>query len=254
MRRLRAWCLLWCAALAGCGDITVQSHRVPQTVPEQFLGEWVGSWSSAGAPEAAGGGLTLRVQSFAGQPVFGVALDNPCLLPGVYEVFTTESTFELRSAGAVVLTAVLGADRSMQGSYQCASDRGTLVANWQRDLAPIVDLAGYWEGSVVGTSTLLSRLQLQLSQSVVGGQLVVDGTMALPELGFANVPVSGTALFRAGVFELWLETPTGVEPGLRLAGLGDSAARELRDGVLSTAPGTTLPFLTARLYVEWARL
>lgn len=232
----------------------MQSHRVPRSVPADLLGEWVGSWSSASAPEATGGGLTLRVQSFAGEPVFGVALDNPCLLPGVYEVFTSASTFELRSAGTVVLTAVLGADRTMQGTYQCATDRGTLVANWQRDLAPIVDLGGYWEGSVVGTSTLLSRLQLQLSQSVVGGQLVVDGTMALPDLGLANVPVSGTAQFRSGVFDLWLETPTGVEPGLRLAGLGDTTARELRDGVLSTAPGTSLPFLTARLYVEWARL
>lgn len=231
----------------------MQSHRVPKTVPEQFLGEWVGSWSSVGTPEAATGGLTLRVQSFAGQPVFGVVLDNPCLLPGVYEVFTSESTFELRSAGNVVLTAALGPDRTMQGSYQCAVDRGTLAANWQRDLAPIVDLGGYWEGSVVGTSTVLSRLQLQLTQSVVGGQLVVEGTMALPDLELANVPVRGTAIFRTGVFELWLETPTGVEPGLRLAGLGNSTARELRDGVLSTAPGTTLPFLTARLYVGWAR-
>lgn len=231
----------------------MQSHRVPKTVPEQFLGEWVGSWSSVGTPEAVTGGLTLRVQSFAGEPVFGVLLDNPCLLPGVYEVFTAAATFELRSAGKVVLSAALGADRTMQGTYQCASDRGTLVANWQRDLAPIVDLGGYWEGSVVGTSTLLSRVQLQLTQSVVGGQLVVDGTMALPDLGFTNVPVSGTAQFRAEVFDLWLQTPTGVEPGLRLAGLGNSNARELRDGVLSTVPGTTLPFLTARLYVEWAR-
>lgn len=253
MRQFRAWCLPWCAALAGCGDITVQSHRVAPSVPAQFLGEWVGSWSSAGTPEAASGGLTLSVQSFAGQPVFGVVLDNPCLMPGVYEVFTSETTLELRTGGAVVLTAVLGADRSLQGSYQCASDHGTLVATWQRELAPIVDLGGDWEGSLVGTSTLLSRLQLQLTQAVVNGQLVVDGTLALPDLGVAGVPVSGTARFRAGVFELWLQTPTGVEPGLRLAGLGDSTARELRDAVLSTAPGTPLPFLNARLFMAWAR-
>lgn len=242
-----------CAALCGCGDITVQSHRVPQSVPADLFGEWVGSWSSADSPATTLGGLTLRIQSFAGQPVFGVAIDNPCLLPGVYEVFTSKSTFELRSAGVVVLTAALGPDRSMQGTYQCAADRGTVSANWQRDLAPIVDLAGYWEGSVVGTATVLSRLQLQLTQSVVGGQIVVDGTMALPDLELAEIPVSGTAVFRTGVFELWLQTPVGVEPGLRLAGLGDSTARELRDGVLSTAPGTELPFLTARMYVEWAR-
>ena len=238
-------------AFSACGDIAVKSVRVSEAVPVALQGQWTGTWASSS--NSASGDVEVNLQSFDGQPVVGLVISNPCLTPGNYQLVVTGSMLELRSDGEPRFLAVLGPDRTLIGTYQCAEDSGTWMAVWQRDLPTIGDLRGVWEGTVTTATVPSSRLQITLDQRVVGGQLAIEGSMTFPDLLPRSLPVAGTVRFREGSFDIVFSTEAGVSPAVQLAGLGDSTALAIQDGLLVAQAGTLLPFAQALWQMSWSR-
>jgi len=243
--------LLFLSLVAACGDIEIQSVRTGLAIPLAMEGEWTGAWSSANGSNT--GSLNLRLQSYAGQAVVAVTINNPCVVPRTYQIFVTSTTIELHADGEVVLAAVLGDDRTMAGTYRCDQDEGLWQAVWQRDLPPVRDLSGLWEGTVsaAGTGSGTVPLQLILHQSVRGGVVVVDGSLALPGLLGVPLGVTGSVRFRDGAFDFLLGTTSGVVPSVQLAGLGDAEELVIDDGLLLAPPSPLLPFQNAVWQVTW---
>jgi hypothetical protein len=247
--RIPPWYLVVPLALSACGDLHIKSVHVSSVVPEVLQGEWLGTWTST--TDQGGGDMTLRVQEFGGEPVISILVANPCLVPAAYEVVMTGSMFELRTGGEVVLAATLEQNRTLVGSYGCATDGGTWQAVWHQALPAILDLSGTWEGAVAEAASQASPLVMSLHQSVRGGQLVLDGAMDLPGLLSATLPVLGSVRFREGTFEIILATPNGTEPSVQLGGLGDSTTRSIGEGVFAASPGPLLPFTQAGWGMHW---
>lgn len=225
--------------LSGCGDIEVKSTRVGNAVPAQLQGQWTGSWSSTRGPGT--GTVTLQVQSFDGDPLVQVLVDNPCLVPSNYQLVMSGNAFELRADGQPVFSAVLGPERTLLGTFECTADAGVWQATWAADLPPVLDLGGVWQGQVQALALPATELQIMFVQSVRGGQLVLDGTLSLPGLLPSPLPVTGSVRFREGAFELALTTTAGIAPLVQLAGLGDSATLSIDDGLLVAAAIPELP-------------
>lgn len=231
-------CPLALLVLVACGDIEVKSTRVA-AVPLRLQGEWTGSWASTRG--SAVGDVTLQVQDFDGQPVLQVRIDNPCLGPRDYQLVMAGTTLALVADGAPLFSAALGPDRTLVGTFECAEDAGVWQAAWVRELPPILDLGGVWQGTLMAASTPATDLVVTFDQTVRGGQVVVDGMLSLPGLLPAALPISGTVRFREGTFDLMLSTMPGVVPAVQLAGLGDPVTMTIQDGLLVAAAIPQLP-------------
>jgi hypothetical protein len=240
--------LLLLGAVPACGDIDIVSVRTGNAIPLAMQGEWSGSWTSSSS--AANGTVGLRLQSYAGEAVVGVTIDNPCVVPRSYQLLVTGTSMQLWADGAVVFTAVLASDGTMAGTYQCEADAGIWQATWQRDLPPIEDISGVWEGTVVSASSELPLL-LVLEQSVRGGAVVVDGALLMPGVLPGSLGVTGSLRFREGFFDFVLGTTSGVVPMMQMAGIGDSPSMAIRDGLLQASPSPLLPFQNAVWQAAW---
>jgi len=232
--------LLLLGAVPGCGDIDIVSVRSGNAIPIAMQGEWRGSWSSTSS--SATGAVELRLQSYDGEAVVGVTIDNPCVVPRSYQLIVTGTSMRLHADGATVFTAVLAAEGIMAGTYQ---------ATWLRDLPPIEDISGVWEGTVVSATSGALPLMLVLHQSVRGGAVVVDGALLLPGVLPGSLGVTGSLRFREGMFDFVLGTTSGVVPAMQMAGIGDSPSLAIRDGLLQVAPSPLLPFQNAVWQAAW---
>ena len=236
-------------AVPACGDIDVVSRRSGQVIPLAMQGEWSGTWTSTSTNTS--GTVAMRLQSYDGEAVVGVTIDNPCVVPRNYDFVITGTSMRLHAAGVDVFTAVLGDDRTMAGTYHCQADTGIWQATWQRDLPPIEDLSGVWEGTVVSAASGELPLVLVLDQSVRSGALVVDGALLLPGVLPSALAVSGSLRFREGLFDFVVGTTSGVVPVVQMAGVGDSPSLAIRDGLLQAAPSPWLPFQNAVWQASW---
>ena len=228
---------------AACGELHIKSVRVGSAVPAGLQGEWLGTWTST--TDQTGGEIILRVQEFAAAPVVTILVNNPCLAPDDYQIALSGTTFELRLGSDVVLFATLGAGRTLDGSYNCAVDGGTLQATWQKDLPAIVDLSGTWQGSMQSGAEAAVPVIVSLHQFVRTGQLLLEGTMELPGVVAGSLPLSGSARFRETWFEVVLTTPSGTQPFVQLTGLGDPEALTIAEGIATASPQVGFPFTQA---------
>lgn len=226
--------------LAACGDLDVRSVRGPGIAPVVLSGEWVGTWYST--RQATTGRIVIRAQDFAGEPLVNVELDNPCVEPRVYELLVTAATIELRADEEVVLAATIGANRRLDGRFQCALDAGTWTADWQRDLPPVVDLRGPWRGELVPAGGAATELRLDLQQGLREGRVQLDGVLDVPQLWPLPLLVTGTANFRADVFDLVLRTALTTGPQWLLMGVGDARTLRLEDGQVHVFDADPVPF------------
>lgn len=238
-------------SFAACGDITVKSIRVADSVPATLEGEWTGQWSSTRS--TGGGTVRLRMQDFEGEPVVSVQLDNPCIEARAYQFRTTGNLIELLADGVPLFSAVLGEARTLTGTYECAADSGVWSVTWSRELAPLVDLGGRWDGtlSLPGLSTTSLRLQLDLDFLVQGGALVVQGTARLPDLSTTVLPVFGVVFFRTDDFDLRLLAPTTeTGTGIELFGVGPLDTRRIDTGLVQVTD-PSLPIAQATWQAQW---
>lgn len=240
--RLPFWipCL---AVVAACGKFEIRSTRT-QGVPPALLGEWRGSWVSTRTGSSTGA-VTLRVQEFDAAPVIDLSIDNPCLVPRSYELVLAGAGIDLRADGVVVFHADVPASGVLQGYYTCAEDEGQWTADWQKALPAIQDLSGAWSGTLVHSPGVTETLALNLGQELRGGMLVLSGTLALPGLLPVSLPVQGQVHFREGAFDVLLETTAGVQPAVRMAGVGDAVTSAIENGLLQSSSSVLLPFTTA---------
>ena len=242
MRHLALFALVSLSSVA-CGDIDVKSIRVVDVVPRALEGEWRGQWSST--EDSGAGTVTLRMQDFEGEAVVSLQLDNPCIEKRSYQFVTSGNLLQLLADGVVVFSAVLGGERSMAGTYECAADVGVWSVDWTRSLAAPVDLGGQWMGSVTVPGLAPMVLQLDLDLFVQGGTLMIEGTATLFPDGMppTTLPVTGSATFLETTFDLRLVAPTSDVPnvGVQLFGGGSVAALRVDVGTVQTNdPG--LPF------------
>ena len=246
--------LLLLFVLAACGDIDVRSVRVPEVVPAALEGEWSGTWTSSRTN--ASGPLTVRVQEFDGQPLLSVDIENACVENRSYDLVLGNGLIELRDGARTVFAGVLGEGRTLLGTFTCDADDGTWTAAWQRDLPPLVDLSGTWNGSLATLENPQRGLRLQLDQGVRGGVLVLDGTMAIaglgPDGGELVVPLEGAASFRSDGFDLGLRSLGGITPNLVLSGLGDPDPLQVEVGVLQVLGASSLPFSQGVFRILWS--
>jgi hypothetical protein len=241
MRRLAAFfapCLF-----AACGDLDVRSVRAPQVVPPALIGEWSGTWHADGSGNS--GSIVVRVQSFEGEPVVNVQIENPCVEPRTYQLVVTPATFELRADGQTVLAATLGEGRELIGTYHCSAEDGTWNATWQHDLPEVLDLSGDWSGTLVVGGQSDRPLALMVSQSVDGGVVLLDGLLDLGDVWPVPVPLRGSVEFRDDGYEVVLSTVPGNQPVLLLTGIGDRDPLRIENGVLQGLGGQPLPFQSA---------
>jgi hypothetical protein len=213
-----------------------------------LLGQWSGQWTSDRASDS--GLLTIDVQEFDGQPVVNVQLSNPCFVPGSYEIVTDGRVFELVRDGVSVLRAELSQPEALVGSYTCSVDAGAWSAARRGDLPAIVDLGGSWLGSVA-TGLGAQPMVLELDQEVVGGEILLAGTFALPGLLPEALAVVGSARFHNGRFDLSLGTEPGTSPRVVLGSVGDSESRRIDNGLLQVAPDPRVPFASALWQALW---
>ena len=246
--------LLSLLVLAACGDLDVRSVRVPEVVPASLEGEWSGTWTSA--MSGSSGPLTVRVQEFDGVPLLSVDITNACVENRSYDLVLGNGLIELRDGPRTVFAGVLGEGRTLLGTFTCDADDGTWTAAWQRDLPPLLDLSGTWNGSLATLENPQRGLRLQLDQGVRGGVLVLDGTLAIDGLGADGgelvVPLEGVASFRSDGFDLGLRSLDGSTPNLVLSGLGEPDPLQVDVGVLQVLGGSSLPFSQGVFRILWA--
>jgi hypothetical protein len=237
MRRLVLPLLL---SVAACGDIDVRSIRSGNVVPATLAGEWEGSWQSANT--AASGPIRITVQQFDGQPLLGLQIDNPCLTAREYEVVLRSDIVQLRADGQPVFAGVVDAERVLNGNYECGVDRGTWTATWLRDLPPVGDLSGSWEGSIGVLGTAPRAITCDLAQRIVGGLLKVEGFLSLPDLLPMSVPVDGVVNWRDSTFDIVLQTTAPGLPVLLFSALGQRDPLGIEFGIVQVFPQNLLPF------------
>jgi len=246
MRSLLLACFLFLAA--ACGDIDVREIRT-EGVPPELIGEWTGTWQSH--LNVTGGMLLLRIQEFAGEPVVTVQVDHPCVKPREYEFRATATTVELLADGEVVFAAVVGSDRTLIGTYDCAADRGSWDASWLRELPPVIDLAGRWDGGIRLDGAPEQPFVMRLEQDVRGGALRLDGTIDLPGVLPEPLGITGWLEFHETTFEILLTTLPGEVPIAYMTALGNSALLRIEDGMLQAAISAQLPLLQATWHAAW---
>ena len=225
--------------LAACGDLEVRSVRAPQSVPQELVGEWVGTWQSTAE---ATGAIVVRVQEFEGEPVVRVEFENPCIEPRSYDLVITAASIELRAEGAAVMTATLVEGRQLVGTYHCPEESGTWTASWQRELPAVQDLSGAWTGSLAAAGQPTRGIDLDLVQTVEGGDVRLQGFLWLHDLWPLPLEIEGTVLFREATFDLLLRTPVGSVPGLLVTGIGDYTPMRVENGLLQPIGTPVLPF------------
>lgn len=232
--------LLASCGLSACGDLDVRSVRAPQAVPRALIGEWTGSWHAT--QSGLEGGIVVRVQEFEGEPVVNVQFENPCIEPRTYDLVVTEATIELRADGRTVIAATVGEGRSLIGTYECTAESGTWSAVWQHDLPEVVDLGGDWDGTLVVGGQSNRAVHLELTQSVAGGMVLLDGLLDLGDAWPLPVPMRGTVVFRTGGYDVMLSTLAGNQPVLLLTGTGDTEPLRIENGILQALSSAPLPF------------
>jgi len=224
--------------LASCNKLQFRSDRPQGSVPARLEGEWRGQWQSS--QSNAGGDIVLRVQEFEDQPVFGVFVNHPCMPTTTYEIEFTGFAIELSSGGEVLFRGALTPDRQMLGTFECDQDTGTWQVQWDRDLPPLVDLTGTWQGQIT-TVNGSTPLNMQFDQRVVQGVLEVTGLLALPSELVSPLPVRGFVRSRDGFFELAVTTVPGILPQVVIGGTGDSSSLAVQAGMVATS-GQPLSF------------
>lgn len=234
---------------ASCGDIDVTSIRVGEAVPAALAGEWTGSWQSTRT--GGSGSVTLRMQDFAGEAVVSVQIDNPCVAAAEYRFRTSGNVIELLSDDVVLFSAVLDEQRSLVGSYGCAADGGVWEVAWVRELPPLIDLGGRWEGSVTLPGIPAQPMLLELALVVRGGALVVEGTVQFPTLAATLLPVHGFVQFQATTFDFALAVTTGSSLAVQLLAVGELATRSIGTGLLQTNGDPSVPFTQAGWRAQW---
>lgn len=238
-----ATALAMSALFAACGDIEVRSIRVPDSVPATLAGEWTGNWQSD--RDSSNGSVVLRMQDFQGEAVVSFQLDNACVEAREYRFRTTGTTIELLDGDVVVFAGQIGTDRTLTGSYACPEDNGSWDATWTRNLPPLVDLGGRWEGTVSAFGFPPQAMRLDLDLVVRGGGLVLEGAMQLPGLVPVALPVRGLVQFQDLTFDVSMVVLTGTALTVQMFGVGDLATREIGTGLLQTNGDPLLPFSQA---------
>jgi hypothetical protein len=237
MRRLAISLL---AALAACGDLEVKSVRAPDPVAA-WEGQWDGSWSSS---SGGSGSVTVRVQSFRGEPVVAVEFSNPCFATRTYELVLLPNSIELRADGETVLAATLGDGPRLVGTYDCTTDFGLWDAVRVGDLPAVLDLAGTWAGNLQ-YATGGAALALALEQEVVDGVVRLSGRLDLGGLWPVAVPVAGRADFREDGYDVMLRSTTGTVPDVVLSGVGEAEPLRIELGLFQSLSPGVLPFTHA---------
>lgn len=128
----------------------------------------------------------------------------------------------------------------MLGTFECDQDSGTWAVAWERDLPPLVDLTGTWQGQITSLNGS-TPLSLQFDQRVVQGVLEVTGLLALPLELVSPLPVRGFVSSRDGFFELAVTTVPGILPQVVIGGTGDSTSLAVQAGMVATS-GQPLSF------------
>ncbi|MCB9887387.1 MAG: hypothetical protein H6838_17990 [Planctomycetes bacterium] len=224
--------------VSACTKVEFQTVGSGSAVPAALEGEWIGQWQSEQSTQT--GDVTLQVQQFENAPVVGLLINHPCLPTTLYDFSLVGNVFELRSNGEVVFSGELLPSRVLVGAYQCDEDAGHWSATWQRELPPVVDLSGVWQGQIDLTNGN-TPLQLEFDQRVVQGALEVTGLLTLPLELASPLPVRGLVRSRDGYFELSLATVAGIVPQVVIGGLGDSVSLEVESGLVATS-GQPLSF------------
>jgi hypothetical protein len=209
---------------AACGDLDVKSIRIAESVPAQLQGEWTGTWHSTAATGAGSGTVVLRMQDFGGEPVVSIILANPCVEARPYQFRTSGNLVELMADGEVLFSALLSAEtRTLTGSYSCANDSGVWHVAWTRELSPLVDLGGQWEGSVTVPGFPPQALTLVMDFVVQGGALTIQGFGQVPSLSSQALPLTGIVNFQDTTFDVRIQAPTAQSGsvGVLLIGSGD---------------------------------
>jgi hypothetical protein len=228
---------------AACGDLRVRSVPPSRTLPVTLQGRWLGSWQSE--ISLLSGNVEIFIQEFAGEPLVRVNLDNPCLVPRDYELVVTGDTLSLKADGVVVLEASMNAPQQLEGTYACAEDQGTWIAQWVEALPEPLDLTGTWSGRIFGGGEPDQAIELVLEQRVAAGTLVLSGDAQLPDVSPMLLPVTGYVEFREDRFELVLQTQQGLDPRIILSGSGDREPLQLPDGLLQVLSQNALSYSQA---------
>lgn len=234
---------VWLALLfAACGKFEIRS--VPAAaVPAALQGEWRGTWVSA--ENGNGGNVVLTVRAFADQPIVGMSITNPCVTPRDYRFNLRGNQVELLADGLTVFSAVVAAEQTMVGEYQCVEDHGTWQVAWQRALPPIGDVSGTWVGAVDAGEAGQLPLLLHLNQTVRNGLLAVDGAVELPGVLPGSLPLNGVVNFGAEQFDLLMASPQSLSPVLQLAATGVSASMVIEQGFVQGSLTPQQPAQTA---------
>lgn len=234
---------------AACGDIEVRSIRTGDNVPDSLQGEWSGAWRSD--LSGINGLLTMRIQSFAGEPVVSVQISHPCVPPSQYQFRASPTKVELLANEVVLFEGIVGTDHTLVGTYGCLADVGSWDATWQRELPELIDLGGTWTGSVTVPGFPSQAIALDLEQSVRGGGLTLRGTMAVPGVLPDPLPMLGNVQFRSGQFDLLLVSEPGSVPLVHMVGTGDTGTLRLQDGELQAAVDPQLSLLQGTWEMQW---
>lgn len=225
--------------VTACGKVQFESTPgTPGVGAEELFGEWVGTWTSDGT--AGTGTMSFRAQRFGEQLVFNVDMAHPCLTNTRYQLVFDGEQLELRLAGAPVMIGELQTDRRFVGTYSCLEDSGSWTVQWQRELPPVPDFSGIWQGEILlmaGTTPL----ELEFVQSVSGGVIALDGWLRLPLLLDGQLPIDGVVRLRQNEFEISLVTPAGTTPQIVIGGFGNPTAMAVTTGLVVTS-GAPLPF------------
>ena len=245
---MRFLVLILFAAFGSCGDIQVRSTPGTTAISSALAGEWQGAWSSGRT--SSGGGLTLRLQDFGGEPVVSFVIDNPCLAPAQYDLVLQGGLVSLVAGGAPVLVASLSAPDELSGSYGCAEDDGVWSARRVAPLPELLDLSGEWSGVLAVPGLGDEPVEVSLSQRVQAGQLLLDALVYLPSLLPAPVPMGGIVQFSESTFALQLASSISAGTLLVVQGDGLRAPLSIPDAAVSVVGPSPLPFQQATLSLE----